>query len=136
MIFTPEGTKIRGVRPTADIPAHTITDDGFCARLTKRCCSGILEDVSLISDHFGCLSPLRSSIISHLRIQHARDLICEPVEKKWLSSFKVSRGSLQNLVRNDLGRRSFKRKKVHFLSKQIREKWKSRSKILLNRLAN
>ena len=49
---------------------------------------------------------------------------------------KVSRGSLQNLVRNDLGLRSFKRKKVHFLSKQIREKRKSTSKILLNRLAN
>ena len=56
--------------------------------------------------------------------------------RKMAVELKVSRGSLQNLVRNDLGLRSFKRKKVHFLSKQIREKRKSRSKILLNRLAN
>ena len=45
LIFTPEVTKIRVVRPTADIPVHIITDEGFCARLSKKCCSGILEDV-------------------------------------------------------------------------------------------
>ena len=73
---------------------------------------------------------LKKVVMDRIRRNPRRSL------RKMAVELKVSRGSLQNLVRNDLGHRSFKRKKVHFLSKQIREKWKSRSKILLNRLAN
>ena len=73
---------------------------------------------------------LKKVVMDRIRRNPRRSL------RKMAVELKVSRGSLQNLVRNDLGLRSFKRKKVHFLSKQIREKRKSRSKILLNRLAN
>ena len=34
LIFTPAGTNISGVRPTADIPAQTITESGFWTRGT------------------------------------------------------------------------------------------------------
>ena len=73
---------------------------------------------------------LKKVVMDRIRRNPRRSL------RKMAVELKVSRGSLQNLVRNDIGLRSFKRKKVHFLSKQIREKRKSRSKILLNRLAN
>ena len=55
--------------------------------------------------------------------------------RKMASELKVSLGSMQNLVRNDLHFRSFKRRTVHFLSERIIEKRLTRSKGLLSRLA-
>ena len=55
--------------------------------------------------------------------------------RKMASELKVSLGSMQNLVRNDLHFRSFKRRTVHFLSERIIEKRLTRSKGLLARLA-
>ena len=51
------------------------------------------------------------------------------------SEIKVSLGSMQNLVKNDLHLKSFKRKKVHSLSDKITQKRPIRSKGLLTRLA-
>ena len=51
------------------------------------------------------------------------------------SVMKISRGSLQRVVRNELGMRSFKRKKAHLLTRQVREKRVVRSKGLLSRHA-
>ena len=55
--------------------------------------------------------------------------------RKMASVMKISRGSLQRVVRNELGMRSFKRKKAHFLTRQVREKRVVRSKGLLSRHA-
>ncbi|KAI6646946.1 hypothetical protein LOD99_9040 [Oopsacas minuta] len=46
----------------------------------------------------------------------------------------ISKGSMQNLVKNELDFRSYKRKTVHFLSETIKLKRLSRSKGLLTRL--
>ena len=59
---------------------------------------------------------LKKVVMDRIRRNPRRSL------RKMAVELKVSRGSLQNLVRNDIGLRSFKRKKVYFLSKQIREK--------------
>ena len=51
------------------------------------------------------------------------------------SELKVSHGSMQNLVKNDLHLKSFKRRTVHFLSEKIVKKRLARSKGMLTRLA-
>ncbi|KAI6652925.1 MhmaT1 transposase [Oopsacas minuta] len=55
--------------------------------------------------------------------------------RKMTKELKISRGSLQNIVRRDLGLSSFKRRKVHFITDQIKRKRLSRSKGLLSRFA-
>eukprot|EP00800_Vazella_pourtalesii_P015855 TRINITY_DN4383_c0_g1_i5.p1 TRINITY_DN4383_c0_g1~~TRINITY_DN4383_c0_g1_i5.p1 ORF type:complete len:293 (-),score=7.56 TRINITY_DN4383_c0_g1_i5:556-1434(-) len=55
--------------------------------------------------------------------------------RKMASELKVSLGSMQNLVKNDLHLKSFKRRTVHFLSDKIIQKRLVRSKGLLTRLA-
>ena len=47
----------------------------------------------------------------------------------------ASLGTMQNLVKNDLHLRSYKRRTIHFLSEKIKEKRLARSKGLLTRLA-
>ncbi|KAI6646109.1 hypothetical protein LOD99_9460 [Oopsacas minuta] len=51
------------------------------------------------------------------------------------SELKVSHGSMQNLVKNDLHLKSFKRRTAHFLSEKIVKKRLARSKGMLTRLA-
>ena len=55
--------------------------------------------------------------------------------RKMASELKVSHGSMQNLVKNDLHLKSCKRRTVHFLSEKIVKKRLARSKDILTRLA-
>ena len=55
--------------------------------------------------------------------------------RKMAKELKISRGSLQNIVKKDLGLSSYKRRKVHFLTKSMKVKRLSRSKCLLSRFA-
>ncbi|KAI6660612.1 hypothetical protein LOD99_10389 [Oopsacas minuta] len=54
--------------------------------------------------------------------------------RKMAAEVHISKGSMQNLVKNELDFRSYKRKTVHFLSETIKLKRLSRSKGLLTRL--
>ena len=45
LILTPEGTKTKGVRPSAEIPAQTMTELGFCTLFTNLYSSGIEDTV-------------------------------------------------------------------------------------------
>ncbi|KAI6648696.1 Transposase [Oopsacas minuta] len=49
---------------------------------------------------------------------------------------KISRGSVQTIVKSDMGLFPYKKRKAHFISAQIREKRLARSKALLARLAS
>ncbi|KAI6659519.1 hypothetical protein LOD99_14444 [Oopsacas minuta] len=55
--------------------------------------------------------------------------------RKMAKELKISRGSLQTIVKRDLGLSSFKKRKVHFLSNKIKTKRLSRSKALHRRFA-
>ncbi|KAI6650840.1 Transposase [Oopsacas minuta] len=55
--------------------------------------------------------------------------------RKMAKELKISRGSLQTIVKRDLGLSSFKKRKVHFLSDKIKTKRLSRSKVLHTRFA-
>ena len=55
--------------------------------------------------------------------------------RKMAKELKISRGSLQNIMKKDLGLSSYKRRKVHFLTKSMKVKRLSRSKCLLSRFA-
>ncbi|KAI6661483.1 hypothetical protein LOD99_13356 [Oopsacas minuta] len=51
--------------------------------------------------------------------------------RKMALELNISRRAIQKVVKRDLGMRSFKRKKVQFLSGSVKEKRVSRSKSLL-----
>ena len=55
--------------------------------------------------------------------------------RKMAAELKVSRSSLQRIVKRDLGLSSFKKRKVHYLSKVMKEKRLKRSKVLIDRFA-
>lgn len=52
--MTPEGTKTNGVRPLEDIPAQTITENGFWTLETNLYFSGIRE---VVEDNTQWLKP-------------------------------------------------------------------------------
>ena len=54
--------------------------------------------------------------------------------RKMASEFKVSLGSMQNLVRKDLHLSSFKRRTVHFLSDKKRGLLEARGYLLVSQL--
>ena len=93
--------------------------------------TGVVKDMPKSGRPKSLTTPRLKKVVMDRIRQNPRRLL-----RKMAVELKVSRGSLQNLVRNDIGHRSFKRNKVHFLLKQIREKRKSRSEILLNRHVN
>ena len=72
---------------------------------------------------------LKKVVIDRIRRNPRRSL------RKMASELKVSHGSMQNLVKNDLHLKSFKRRTVHFLSEKIVKKRLARSKGMLTRLA-
>ena len=55
--------------------------------------------------------------------------------RKMAAELKVSRPSLQRVVKRNLGLSFFKRRKVHFLSKLMKEKKLTRCKTLIRRFA-
>ncbi|KAI6657841.1 MhmaT1 transposase [Oopsacas minuta] len=72
---------------------------------------------------------MRKTVRSRVWRNHQRSV------RKMAKELKVTRGSPQNIVRRDLGLSSFKRRKVHFITDQIKMKRLSRSKGLLSRFA-
>ena len=56
--------------------------------------------------------------------------------RKMALELKISRESVRTIVKRDLGQSSHKRKKVHFISAQIKRKRLARSKALLTRFAS
>ena len=57
------------------------------------------------------------------------------IHEEMALGMEISRRSVARIVKNDLGMKSLNRKKMHFLTPQIREKRKVRSKGLLERHA-
>ncbi|KAI6649823.1 MhmaT1 transposase [Oopsacas minuta] len=65
------------------------------------------------STKVGTTPRLKKVVIDRIRRNPRRSL------RKMASELKVSHGSMQNLVKNDLHLKSFKRRTVHFLSEKI-----------------
>ncbi|KAI6658150.1 hypothetical protein LOD99_11122 [Oopsacas minuta] len=59
----------------------------------------------------------------------------QSIREKVAAELKVSRSSLQRIVKRDLSLSSFKKRKVHYLSEVMKEKRLKRSKGLIDRFA-